>query len=102
MAPRHRPNAVVEIPLFDRRLAQLLEADAGLQIALRQFEAARIAARTQISIHQAEVKAMRQQLRLLDGGGPGDPTYRAALLEYWRARSALAFAAGDWAALSGL
>jgi hypothetical protein len=96
------PNAVVEIPLFDQRLAQLLEADADLRIAVRQYEAARIKARSEISIHVAEVRAMRQQLQLLAGAAANDSTYRAALLEYWRARSALAFAAGDWAALSGL
>jgi hypothetical protein len=96
------PNAVVEIPLFDQRLAQLLEADADLRIAVRQYEAARIKARSEISIHVAEVRAMRQQLQLLSGATSDDPTYRAALLEYWRARSALAFAAGDWAGLSGL
>jgi hypothetical protein len=96
------PNAAVEIPLFDQRWAQLLEVDAELHIAVRQFEAAQIKARTEISIHVAEVKAMRQQLQLVGDAAAGDAANLAALLAYWRARSALAFAAGDWAAISGL
>jgi multidrug efflux system outer membrane protein len=96
------PNAVIEIPLFDQRLAKLLETDAELHIAIRQFEAARLTARTQISLHLADLRAMRQQLQLMEGAEGDDPAYQAALLQFWRARSALAFAAGDWAAISGL
>ncbi|MEO8309509.1 MAG: TolC family protein [Pseudomonadota bacterium] len=97
------PNAVIEIPLFDQRVAQLLESDGELHVAVRQLEAAQIAARTEIRIHVAELKAMRQQLQMFEGPtAAGDPRYDAVLLEYWRARSALALAAGDWAAVSGL
>lgn len=97
------PNAVVEIPLFDQRVAQVLEADSELHIAVRQLEALQIAARTEIRIHVAELKAMRRQLQGFDGVGVAEnPAYEAVVLEYWRARSALAFSAGDWAAISGL
>jgi cobalt-zinc-cadmium efflux system outer membrane protein len=96
------PNAVVEIPLFDQRVAQLLQADGELHAAVRQLESEQIAARTQIRVHVAELKAMRQQLQLLEGASVPDASRIAVLLEYWRARSALAFASGDWAAISGL
>jgi cobalt-zinc-cadmium efflux system outer membrane protein len=127
------PNAVVEIPLFDQRQSQLLQADAELRIALRQLEAAQLAARTRIRLHIAELHAFRQQLQLLDsevllparrqvaaeagaGADPAAPdrlrrrqatladeaTWVRVVLEYWRTRSALALAAGDWNAISGL
>jgi outer membrane protein, heavy metal efflux system len=96
------PNAVVDIPLFDQRLADVLHADGELHAAVRELEAAQISALTEVRIHLAELKAMRQQLNLLEGTPPEDSSRRAALLEYWRARSALAFASGDWAAISGL
>ena len=128
-----RPNAVVEIPLFDQRQSQLLQTDAELRIAMRQLEAAQIAARTRIRLHVAELRAFRQQLQLLDrevflparrqvasqagtGADPAAPerlrrrqatladeaTWVRVVLEYWRTRSALALAAGDWNAISGL
>jgi outer membrane protein, heavy metal efflux system len=96
------PNAVVEIPLFDQRVADLLQSDGELHAAVRQLEAAQISALTEVQVHLAELKAMRLQLGLLEGSSADDPAFRAALLEYWRARSALAFSTGDWAALSGL
>jgi outer membrane protein, heavy metal efflux system len=98
------PNAVVEIPLFNQRAAELLQADGELRAAVRELEVAQIAGLTEIRTHAAELKAMRQQLQLFQdpGAAAADPGYISALLEYWRARSALAFAAGDWAAISGL
>jgi outer membrane protein TolC len=127
------PNAVVEIPLFDQRQSQLLQSDAELRIAMRQLEAAQLAARTRIRLHVAELRAFRQQLQLLDrevflparrqvaaqsgtGVDPAAPdrlrrrqatladeaTWLKVVLEYWRTRSALALAAGDWNAISGL
>jgi outer membrane protein TolC len=127
------PNAVMELPLFDQRQSQLLQADAELSIAMRQLEAARIAARTRIRLHLAELHAFRQQLDLLErevflparqraaaqagaGANPAAPdrlrqrqatladeaTWVRVVLEYWRTRSALALASGDWKAISGL
>lgn len=125
------PNAVFELPFVDQRQSQLLNADAQLRTALRRVEAARLAARGEIRLHAAEVAAARQlaeqlerevlpaQLQALSALGPGDPDeterlgLRAEALateadhvgylrDYWRARSALAFAAGDWSRLAGL
>ncbi|MEO6079425.1 MAG: TolC family protein [Steroidobacteraceae bacterium] len=99
------PNVVAEIPLFDQRLALLLQSDAELHIALRRLEAAQLAARTEIRVQAAELRAMRQQLQQFEGEREQlmvDPTYVGVLREYWRTRSALALAAGDWAAVSGL
>ena len=95
---------VVELPLFDQRQALLLQSDAELRIAVRQAEAAQITARTEVRVQSAELKAMRQQLELFQGveGAMDDPAYIQALREYWRTRSALALASGDWAAISGL
>ncbi len=124
------PNAVVELPLFDQHQAQLLAADAELRSALRALEAAKLAARTELRIHAAELATARgllEQHRQLvlpgpqqpqaaqDGGESDAPEHlrrQLVLLEseeqqmlllrdYWRARSALAAAAGDWS-LSGL
>ncbi len=98
------PNAMVEIPLLDQRIGALLQSDAELHIAVRQLEAAQIAARTEIRIHLAELKATRRQLEAFGDSAAAAPDvpYVLALQEYWRARSALAFATGDWAAISGL
>jgi hypothetical protein len=97
------PNVVFEIPLLDQRIAQLLQSDAELQVAVRQLQAAQNNARTEIRVHEAEVKAMRRHLQgVQDPASAEDPGYVQVLLEYWRARSALAFASGDWATLSGL
>lgn len=98
------PNVVFEIPLLDQRQALLLQSDAQLRIALRELEAAQINARTEVQLQGAELKAMRRQLQLWEAvdGREADPDFVAALREYWRTRSALAFASGDWAAISGL
>ena len=53
------PNAVVEIPLFDQRQAQLLEADAQLRTALRTLESVRINARAEIRINAADMRGAR-------------------------------------------
>ena len=126
------PNAALELPLFDQRQAQLLAADSELRSAMRQLEAARLAAYTQLRTHSAELAATRalltqyetqvvpnqQQIAAALGTGsePGQPDrlrLRLALLaaqeehagllrDYWRARSALALAAGEWNGLNGL
>lgn len=125
------PNAIIELALFDQRQAKLLESDAELRTAMRQLEAARLAARGQIRTHAAQVEAarrlydqleqqvlpnQRQMQAALGAGDPDDPQRlrlrllaigaeedQAALLrDYWRARSQLALAGGDWAGLSGL
>jgi cobalt-zinc-cadmium efflux system outer membrane protein len=57
------PNAVVEIPLFNQRQAVLLKSDAELRIALRRLESLRLAARTEIRLHVAELAYFRQQLQ---------------------------------------
>ncbi len=123
------PNAVVELPLFDQRQSQLLLADAQLRGALRTTESLVLAARTQLRTHQAELTATRslveryrdevlprQQWLLTYGFVTSDPgdlgrlhlriSNLAAeeqalgyLRDYWRARAALARAAGDWLGL---
>jgi len=120
------PNAVVEIPLFDQRQAQLLEADAQLRTAVRTLESVRINARTEIRINAADMRGARVILDAYDQVAmpnyrqmeraletPGDPDSaarlnlqlsmleaeeeRAVLLrDYWRARSALAVSLADW------
>jgi hypothetical protein len=125
------PNAVIELPLFDQRQSQLLNADSELRSELRRLEAARIAARGEIRIAAAELAAARQlveqiereiqprQLReqAVPAGGDPDGTDRLVLRldiasteenriktlrDYWRARFALALASGNWSALGGL
>jgi len=112
------PNAVIEVPLFDQRQAQLLNADAELRSAMRTLESTRLNARAEIRTHAVEMRAMRA---LLEQGAepaattPGDASEldrlrtqlaeqpaeedRVGLLrDYWRARSALALSLGDWPA----
>ncbi|MGC4028438.1 MAG: TolC family protein [Steroidobacteraceae bacterium] len=122
------PNAVVELPLFDQHQSQLLAADAELRSALRTLEAVKLTARTEVRTHVAELAAARRLLeqhrRLVlpdrvsgpDAGEAAAPEdlhrqlqwvesqeQQALLLrDYWRSRSALAAAAGDWTTLSGL
>jgi outer membrane protein TolC len=125
------PNVAIELPLFDQRLATLLNADSQLRSALRSLYAARLAARSEIRTHAAEMTTARLLLEQIEleiqpgqqqllaspvGGDPDDPSrlgQRLAILtteegrvellrDYWRSRSALAFAVGDWGALSGL
>lgn len=125
------PNMVIELPLFDQRQSRLLNADAMLRTEVRRLQVARLAARSEIRSQAADVVAARHlvehierevqpaqlQQRAVPGGSDPDDTRRMRLLldsigtdadhtdrlrEYWRARSALALAAGDWSALSGL
>jgi len=125
------PNVAIELPLFDTRHAQVLNADAELRSELRRLEVARLTARREIRTAAAEMVATRQLLEQVEreilpilrqqqadpaGGDPNDiqvqnrrlqsmDTERehvGLLRDYWRARSALALAAGDWSALSGL
>jgi outer membrane protein TolC len=126
------PNAVVELPLFDQRQSLLLSADAELRMAMRKLEVAQLAARNEIRGHAAELTTTRallqqyehdilpNQRQIVAGLGtvadPGEPErlrLRVSLLvaeeehvgllrDYWRARSALAQAAGAWSAHSGL
>jgi cobalt-zinc-cadmium efflux system outer membrane protein len=120
------PNAVIEIPMFDQRQAQLLAADAELRSALRNLESARGTARADIRTHEQEMRLTRALLENYDrsiipnqqamalglgtSGSPDDPERlglrltmlttqeeQAGLLrDYWRARSALALSLGDW------
>lgn len=120
------PNAVVEIPLFDQRQAQLLEADAQLRMAARTLESVRINARAEIRINAADMRGARVILDAYDQvampnyrqmeqalGSADEPDSatrlnlqlsmleaeeeRAVLLrDYWRARSALALSLADW------
>jgi len=126
------PNAVIDVPLFDQRQSALLNADAQLRSELRTRDAARLAARSEIRSHAAEMVAARELLEQIEqqieplqrqqqqegaAGADPDSTERLRqrlaalsteeehvdlLRDYWRARSALALAAGDWAGLSGL
>jgi outer membrane protein TolC len=125
------PNMAIEIPVFDTRHAQVLNADSELRSGLRRLEVARLAARREIRSAAAEMVATRQLLEQVEGqilpalrqqqadpagGDPNDLQVQALRLQnmdtereridllrsYWRARSALALAAGDWSALSGL
>jgi cobalt-zinc-cadmium efflux system outer membrane protein len=125
------PNAAIELPLFDQRQSQLLNADSELRSELRRRELTRLGARKEIRNAAAEMAATRRLLEQVEGeilptlrqqqadpagGDPDDvqtQTRRLAnmdtevehielLRNYWRARSALALAVGDWTALSGL
>jgi hypothetical protein len=125
------PNVAIELPLFDTRHAQVLNADAELRSELRRLEIARLAARREIRTAAAEMLATRQLLEQVEGeilptlrqqqadpagGDPNDMLVQSRRLrnldterehlgllrDYWRARFALALAAGDWNALSGL
>jgi cobalt-zinc-cadmium efflux system outer membrane protein len=60
------PNAVVEVPLFDQRQAQLLNADAELRSAVRNLQLARLNARSEIRIHAQEVRGARALLENYD------------------------------------
>lgn len=88
------PNAVIEVPLFDQRQAQLLDADAELRSAMRNLESARLNARAEIRTHAAEMRVTRA---LLEQGARGEEQVNR-LRDYWRARSALALSLGDWPA----
>lgn len=125
------PTVVMEVPLFDQRFAGLLEADARLRAEYRGLEVLQVSARAEIRRHAAEMSAARQLDEQLEreilpfqrrrqaapaGSDPDDQvrmgqrlellsseaTRIVCLRDYWRARSAMALAAGDWGALSGL
>jgi len=119
------------LPLFDQRQSSLLNADSQLRTEMRQLDACRLAARSEIRTHAAEMTAARQLLEQIQqeiqpgqrkeqaapvGGDPNDTEHLklrleilstqeesvALLRDYWRARSALALAAGNWNSLTGL
>jgi hypothetical protein len=98
---------------------------------MRRLEAAQLTARGEIRTHAAEVEAarrlydqidqqmlpnQRQMQASLGAGDPDEPQRLrlrlssigteedqvALLRDYWRARSQLALAGGDWTRLSGL
>jgi multidrug efflux system outer membrane protein len=123
------PNAVVELPLFDQRQSQLLAADAELRNARRALDSLTQTARSELRTHAAEVAATRalaeksrdavlpNQRQILAQQGtsvePGsvdrlhlrlsalaaEEEALGYLRDYWRARGALARAAGDWGGL---
>lgn len=116
------PNALVELPLFDQRQAQILSTSAESRAAMRQLEAGFLEARAQIRTHAAELATTRALLtrydqevlpdlrraRELQDPSSFDARRTAAALlaaeeervgllrDYWRARGALSRAAGDW------
>jgi cobalt-zinc-cadmium efflux system outer membrane protein len=112
------PNAVIEVPLFDQRQAQLLNADAELRAALRTLESTRLSARAEIRTHTVEMRVTRAlleqsaraapataasttelaRLRAQLSAQPSEEEQVGNLREYWRARSALALSLGDWPA----
>ena len=126
------PSGVIAIPVFDQHQAQLLAADSQLRTAMRQLEATQLAARTEIRTHASEMRTTRRLLEQYENavlpnqrqilaqlGTVADPAQPervrlrlealageegqvGLLRDYWRARSALALAAGDWTGLSGL
>jgi outer membrane protein TolC len=125
------PNAAIELPLFDQRQAAVLQADAELRTAVRQVEARSLEARRQIRGNALALAAMRRLVERyerdilpnhermaaeLGAGYPGELArlngrltmleaqrqHMEVLRDYWVARSALAEAAGDWMALSGV
>jgi cobalt-zinc-cadmium efflux system outer membrane protein len=119
------PNGMIELPVFDQRQAQILEADAQWRSALRRLEAQLLLARGEIRTHGAELAATRQLLARYEGdllpafrrmrelqgaqsvGGrranfaalTAEEERVGLLRDYWRARGALARAAGAWEAL---
>jgi len=123
------PNAVVELPIFDQHQAQLLEADAEYRSARRSVEQLTQLALADLRTHAAEVSATRalvekyrdavlpnqqqlasqlgssgeaavlDRLRLQQAILATDEQALGLLRDYWRARGALARAAGDWASL---
>jgi outer membrane protein, heavy metal efflux system len=123
------PNAVVELPIFDQRQSQLLAADAELRNARRTLDSLTQTARSELRTHAAEVAITRalaeksrdavlpnQRLILAQLGSSAEPgsvdrlhlrlqglaaeeEAFGYLRDYWRARAALARAAGDWSSL---
>ena len=123
------PNVVIELPLFDQRQSQLLAADAELRNARRVLDSLTQTARSELRTHAAEVVATRalaeksrdavlpnQRQILAQLGSSAEPgsvdrlhlrlqglaaeeEALGYLRDYWRARGALARAAGDWGSL---
>lgn len=118
------PSATLELPLFDQRQAQILAADAEGRAAKRRLESQMLTARGEIRTHAAELAATRALLgrfeaellpafrRLRDEQGEtvegrraqlalldAEEQHEGLLRDYWRARSALARAAGAWEAM---
>jgi cobalt-zinc-cadmium efflux system outer membrane protein len=94
------PNAVIEVPLFDQRQAQLLNADAELRAAMRTLESTRLSARAEIRTHAAEMRVTRALFEQSARSAVSASTEEQVglLRDYWRARSALALSLGDWPA----
>jgi hypothetical protein len=111
--------------MFDRRQSQLLTSDAQLRSSLRQTELLAQQARNELRTHAAEMQTTRtlylnyrdqllprqqwllSQMRSADPSDLGRLRLRLSniaaeeeatgyLRDYWRARGALARAAGDW------
>lgn len=119
------PNVLLELPLFDQRQAQILRTDAEARTALRRLELQLQTARGEIRTRAAELAVARQLLarydlellpalrRVQEAQGRGTLNGRRAgltllsaeeertglLRDYWRARGALARAAGAWEAM---
>lgn len=119
------PNALIELPLFDQRQAQILSTSAQARAAKRRLELQMLHARGEIRTHAAELAATRELAmrldlealpafrRIRDLQRPDSLDARRAqitllgaeeertglLRDYWRARSALARAAGAWEAM---
>ena len=119
------PNVLLELPLFDQRQAQILRTDAEARTALRRLELLFQTARAEIRTRAAELTVARQLLtrydqellpalrRVQQAQGPDTLNGRRAglsvlsaeeeraglLRDYWRARGALARAAGAWEAM---
>ncbi|MET0292395.1 MAG: TolC family protein [Steroidobacteraceae bacterium] len=119
------PNAMLELPLFDQRQSQILAANSESRAAARRLESQLLNARAEIRTHAAELATTRQlvtqydqdlvpALRRLEelpgresiegrraaAASLGIDEERVGLVrDYWRARAALARAAGAWEAL---
>ena len=125
------PNALIELPLFDQRQAQLASGDAEARAAMRTTESLVQAARADLRTHAAELATTRalvekyrdfvlpnhqaistqldasdaetalDRMRVVLARLGSEEEYLGLLRDYWRARSALARSAGDWATLIG-
>jgi cobalt-zinc-cadmium efflux system outer membrane protein len=123
------PNAVVELPLLDQRQAKLLINDSEARTALRNVQLLTQTARADIRVHAAELATTRELAlqyrtdvlpnhadirRRIAAEPEATPLDRARMAQselgareeelgfmrdYWRARTALARASGDWANL---
>lgn len=127
------PNAVIELPVFDQRQAQLLASDSEYRSARRTLEQRVLTAHGELRTHAAEVAATRSmvekyrdavlpnQRQLAGQIAPGSQAVASVerlrlqqsilgseeqaldlLRDYWRARGALARAAGAWASVGSV